>query len=155
MFLENIMLEITLVSLAMVLVSQILQKKLLDKKKMKANQEKMKEQQKRIKELSGKEDKKSKDEVEKLQGEMLELMNDSMRGTMKHMIVSFPIFIGVFWFLGATYGGEWINLPFSLPVVHRDFSFEITSTLGWLWWYIYSSLTLGIIANFAMKKFEK
>ncbi|MAG21981.1 MAG: hypothetical protein CL943_01570 [Candidatus Diapherotrites archaeon] len=151
----NVMLEIALVSLVMSGISQILQRKLMDKKGMKASQEKMKEQQKRIKELVGREDQQSKAEAERLQKEMLELMSKSMQGTMKHMVVSMPIFLGVFWGLGYLYSGALIQLPMAVPVLHRDLSFEITSAISWLWWYIYTSFSIGIVLNMVLKVLGK
>jgi uncharacterized membrane protein (DUF106 family) len=145
------MLEITVVSLGMVVISQILQRKLVDKGAMKANQDKIKEKQRRLKELVGKEDSKSKGEAEKLQREMMELLGQSMQGTLKHMLVSFPIFILIFWLLGQAYGGTVIHLPLSLPVIHRNFSFEITRTVSWLWWYIYSSLGISVALSLGLK----
>lgn len=151
MFLGNAMLEIALVSLAMVIVSQFLQRKFIDRKAVKASQDKIKEKQKRLKELLAKGDSKSKAEAEKLQNEMLQMLNDNMQGTMKHMLVSFPIFIAVFWFLGITYAGIAVQLPIAVPVMHRNFSIEITSSISWLWWYIYSSLIFGIIFSGGLK----
>ncbi len=155
MFLGNAMLEIALVSIAMVAISQILQRKLMDKKGMKEGQGKIKEKQKRMKELLGKEDQKSKEETERLQGEMLEIMNKTMKGTMKHMLVSFPIFILVFWALSATYSGTLVELPVAVPVIHRNFSFEITSSISWLWWYIYTSFSISIAFNIVLKIIKK
>lgn len=155
MFLGNAMLEIALVSTAMVAISQILQRKLMDKKGMKEGQAKIKEKQKRMKELLGKEDHKSKEESERLQGEMLEIMNKTMQGTMKHMLVSFPIFILVYWALGAAYSGTLIDLPVAVPVIHRNFSFEITSGISWLWWYIYTSFSISIAFSIVLKIIKK
>lgn len=155
MFLGNIMLEIALVSLVMVAVSQILQKRFIDKKAMKESQQKIKDNQKKIKELMGKEDKQSKEQAERLQQEMMGLMTQSMQGTMKHMVVSFPIFMVIFWLLSISYGSNVINLPTAVPVFHRDFSFEITSRISWLWWYIYSSLIISIVFNIGLKIWKK
>jgi uncharacterized membrane protein (DUF106 family) len=145
------MLEIAVVSIVMVSISQFLQRTLVDRKAMKENQEKMKEKQRRLKELVGKEDKKSKGEAEKLQKEMLELMGASMQGTMKHMLFTLPIFLGVFWFLSMTYSGVVIELPLAVPVIHRNLSFEITAGISWLWWYIYSSFIMSIVLNIGLK----
>lgn len=155
MFLGNAMIEIAIVSVIMVSVSQILQRKFVDRKAMKESQEKMKAHQKQLKELMGKEDNKSKAEADRLQKEMLESMSASMQGTMKHMLFSFPIFIAVFWLLGQAYAGTVINLPVAVPVLHRDWSFEITSGISWLWWYIYSSFILSIVLNIVLKVAKK
>ncbi len=155
MFLGNAILEIALVSIVMVTISQLLQRKFVDRKTMRENQEKMKENQKRLKELVGREDGKSKAEAERLQKEILELMSASMSGTMKHMVFSFPIFIAVFWLLSITYSGTVIQLPLSVPVIHRNLSFEITSSISWLWWYIYSSFIIGIVLNIVLKVIRK
>ena len=155
MFLGNVMLEIALVSLVMVGVSQVMQRKFIDKKMMKENQDKMKEHQGKIKELAGKEDGKSKAEAERRQQEMLELMNKTMSGTMKHMLFSFPVFIGVFWGLSYLFSGVLIEMPFAVPIIHRNFSFEITTTISWLWWYIYSSFAISMALNVLLKVLER
>ena len=155
MFLGNVMLEIALVSVVMVSISQILQRKFIDRKAMKESQQKIKDKQKKIKELMGKEDKQSREQMERLQQEMMELMTSSMQGTMKHMVVSFPIFIAIFWLLSISYSGNVINMPTAVPVIHRDFSFEITSRISWLWWYIYSSLMLSIVFQIGLKIWKK
>jgi len=151
----NAMLEIALVSLGVVALSQLLQWKFLDKKGMKEMQGKIKENQKKLKELMGKEDSKSKQEAERLQKEMLELMGKNMQSTMRHMIITFPIFIAVYWALGQAYGHSLLQLPFELPVVHRNFTFEITSGVSWLWWYIYTSLVFSIGFGIVKKVFGR
>lgn len=151
----NAIIEIALVSIAITIVSRMLQEKLVDKKKQKMHQDRMKENQKKIKELARRSDDGAKKEMEKLQTETLESMNAVMQGNMKYMLFSFPLFIVFFAVLGAVYGSTTIKLPFPLPVLHSDFSFEITSTISWLWWYIYSAMVAGIIINAITSAMEK
>lgn len=143
--------DIALISFAMAIVSQILQRKLVDRKKMKQTQEQMKAMQKQLQELAKQDNEKAKLESARIQNEMLKLMNESMKGSMKHMVVSLPIFFIVFAFLAGFYAGQLIQAPFPLPVVHRNFSFEITQTISWLWWYIYCSLAFSIIFSIILK----
>ena len=155
MIFGNPVLEIIGISFVMVCISQFVQRKLVDRKKMKSNQALMKEKQKRIKELMQKDDQKSKAEVERLQKEMLGLMNQTMQGTMKHMLFTFPVFIVVFWVLSIVYSGILIQLPFAVPVVHRNFSFEITAGISWLWWYIYTSFAFSILFSIVFKALKR
>lgn len=155
MFFGNPMVEIALVSLVMSIVSNAMQMKFGNKKAMKENQNKMKEKQKRIRELAGKNDHESKKEADALQKEMLELMNASMQGSMKYMLFSFPVFIVVFWLLSMGYSGMLIQLPIGLPVIHRNWAFEITSSISWLWWYIYCSFISSIIISIVLKAIKK
>ncbi|HLD58466.1 MAG TPA: EMC3/TMCO1 family protein [archaeon] len=147
--------DIALVSFAMAIVSQILQRKLIDRKKMKQSQEQMKAMQKQLKELAKQDNEKARQESARIQNEMLKSMNENMKGSMKHMVVSLPIFFVVFAVAGGLYGGQLVHLPFPLPVVHRDFSFEITATVSWLWWYIYCSLAFSIIFSIILKAVDK
>ncbi|MDD5148295.1 MAG: EMC3/TMCO1 family protein [Candidatus ainarchaeum sp.] len=143
--------DIAIVSFVMAIVSQILQRKFLDRKKMKESQEQIKQMQKRLNELLKKQDEQSKKEAMRLQNEMLQTMNAQMKGSMKHMLISLPIFWIVFAIVGALYLGVMITAPVALPVIHRNFSFEITQTISWLWWYIYCSIIFSIIISIVLK----
>jgi len=147
--------DIAIISFAMALISQILQRKLVNMKKMKASQAQMKEMQKKLNELLKKEDEQSKKEAARLQNEMLKAMNETMKGSMKHMLISLPIFWGIFAVAGAVYLGATINTPIALPVLHRDFSFEITPKVSWLWWYIYCSVGFSIVFSIILKIVDK
>ncbi len=143
----NAMAEIALFSVAITLVSRLIQEKLVDKKKQKIHQDRMKENQKRINELMKRNDEAAKKEMEILQGEALESMNVIMQGNMKYMFFTMPLFLAFYWVLGQWYGNAPITLPFPFPVIHRNFSFEITSTISWLWWYIYMGVIASILIN--------
>jgi len=151
----NAIVEIALGSVAITLISNWLRGKLTDVKKQKIQQQQMKENQKRISELAKRGDEASKKELEKLQTESLESMNAMMQGNMKYMLFSMPLYLVFFWVLGEAYGSQTITLPFPLPVIHRDWSFEITQTISWLWWYIYSAMVAGIIINAITNALEK
>ncbi len=150
----NEMAEIALFSIGISAVSRFIQEKLVDKKTQKLHQGKMKENQKKINELMKRNDDGAKKEMEKLQAEALESMNVIMQGNMKYMIFTMPLFLVFFAVLGSMYGGTIINLPFPLPVIHRNFSFEITSKISWLWWYIYTGIIAGILINMITSALE-
>jgi uncharacterized membrane protein (DUF106 family) len=151
----NATIEIALVSVVITIISRLLQEKLVDKKKQKEHQTIMQNNQKKINELMKKKDEASKKEMEKLQEEALESMNIIMQGNTKYMLFSMPLFLVFFAILGALYSNTTIHLPIPLPVIHRDWSFEITSTISWLWWYIYTSMAAGIIINAITSALEK
>ena len=149
------MIDIALATIAIALISRALQSKFVDRKKMKQQQADMKEKQKKVKELMQKTDQKSRLEMEKLQKEMLESMSESMQGSMRYMMISLPLFLGFFWVLGTAYEGALISLPFAVPIIHRNMSFEITASISWLWWYIYSMFAISIMINLALKAWDK
>jgi uncharacterized membrane protein (DUF106 family) len=147
--------DIAIVSFGMAIVSQILQRKLIDRKKTKESQAQMKQMQKQLNELLKHGDEKSKLESARIQNELLKLMNDQMKGSMKHMLVSLPIFWIVFAVIGTVYGNVQINAPLPLPVIHRNLAFEIIQVVSWLWWYIYCSLFFSVILSIILNAFDK
>lgn len=149
------MADIGLIAFVLAIVSQALQRKFLDKKKMKEHQDTIKEKQSKIKELASKNDVNLKSEIEKLELETMETMNLMMKNSLRHMVVTFIIIIPAFWWIGSTYAGTSVKMPFPLPVMHRDFSFEITQTLGWFWYYFYASLVSSLVLNALMNVLEK
>jgi len=157
----NPVVDIALAALIWVVVSQLLRRKLVDTKKLKREQARMKELQKQVQGLLKQNDEKSRQKADELQKEMLELMNRTMGGSMKPLLVTLPIIFVVYWVLGNMFSGIPIEIPFAVPVVHRmaEFpffgNFEITSTLSWLWWFIYCSILIGIVFNVAIKIIEK
>ncbi len=151
----NPMLDIGLIAFALAIVSQLLQRKFLDKKLMKEQQEQIKQKQQKIKELASKNDDKSKSEIEKLETEMLEITNVMMKGSLRHMMFSMAVFLPAFWLIGTMYNGTVINLPFPLPLIHRNLSFEISARMSWLWYYIYAGLVSNLVLNAVMNLMEK
>ena len=151
----NPMLDIGLIAFALAIVSQLLQRRFLDKKLMKEQQEQIKQKQQKIKELASKKDDKFKSEIEKLETEMLGITNVMMKGSLRHMMFSMAVFLPAFWFIGATYDGAVIYTPIPLPLIHRDFSFEITARMSWLWYYIYVGIVCNILLNAIMNLMEK
>lgn len=150
----NAAVEIAVFSVAITLVSRFIQEKLVDKKAQKTHQARMKENQKKISELMKRNDEVAKKEMERLQSEALESMNIMMQGNMKYMLFTLPLFFVFFAVLGSLYANIKINLPFPLPIIHRNFSFEITSSISWLWWYIYTGLVAGLLINFLTSVLE-
>lgn len=152
---------IVLVSFGMVLISQGLQRKLVDRKKLKRDQARMKDLQKQLKELLKENDEQSKKKADEMQKEMLGLMNSTMMGSFKPMMITMPIFLGIYWVLGSFYSGGLVELPIPLPVFHLmpEFpwiqSFEITDAISWRWWYIYSALISGLVINIILKMIDK
>jgi len=143
--------EIFAFSALLAVVSKVLQFTLMDRKAFLASQKQMKEQQKKMQELASKEDAESKKELESLQTQMLENFNKSIQMMGKMMVVSLVVFGPALYFLQAWFGGSLVQLPFPLPIVHRDLSFEITSTISWFWTYIYSSLVSSLIIGAILK----
>ncbi len=143
--------EIFVFSAILAVISKALQFVLMDRKAFLASQNKMKEQQKRIQELASKEDPESKKEMEKIQSEMLENLNKSMGGMLKMMVVSLIVFGPALVLLRGWYSADLVSLPFALPVIHSNLSFEITSTISWFWMYIYSSLLTSLVLGAILK----
>jgi len=154
---------ITLISVFLVVVSRFIQSKMVDKKKMKEMQKRSKEKQKRIKELIQRNDEQSKAEVQRLQQEMFADMGESMQGSMRYMMVSMPLFLGVFFLMGMFYGGMTIDAPFPLPKFQGFFLLNPLSWLpvglsiktGWLKLYFFSYLITSIVVSIALKIVEK
>ena len=155
--------DIVLISAVLVAVSRVLEAKIGNKKKMKESQQRMKEKQKQIKELAKRDDEKSKQEAQKLQQEMLQEMGESMQGSMRYMMISMPIFLVVFLFLGAAYGSTTLEALFPLPKFSGFFLLnpltwipvDFTTTTGWLKWYFFSYLIISIIVGIVWRAVEK
>ncbi len=147
-------LEIFVIGVCLAGVSKALQHVLVDRRSFLANQKKMQEQQKRLRELTGKQTEDSTKEMEKVQSEMMENLNKMMKDNLRIMMFSLVVFLPAFWVLGMLYNGGPVQTPFALPVIHRDFSFEITQFPSWLWVYIYSSLFGNLALGAVLKAFK-
>ena len=140
--------DIALIALGLALMSQIVRRKFMDPKKMKKERVEMKEKQKEIKELMKNDDQKSKTEVQRLQREIMELASGSMRGSMKMMLFTLPVYFLVFIFLRMSYTGIYFfSYPFALPLFGEQ--------AGWLDWYILSALVSAIVLGIIFKIVDK
>jgi uncharacterized membrane protein (DUF106 family) len=142
--------EIIAISGLLAVVSKIIQIKFIDKKKLKENQMKMKENQKLMKDLAGKEDPKSKNELERLEKEFMQTANETMKSSFRQMAFTTPIFLGAFWFLGATYSEQAFGLPVPIPWLGEN-GIELFSETNWLGLYFLSYLIITIILTAVIK----
>ncbi|MCX6798736.1 MAG: EMC3/TMCO1 family protein [Candidatus Diapherotrites archaeon] len=151
--------DIVLISAVLVAASRLLERRFVDKKKMKESQQRMKEKQKQIKDLMQRSDEKSKQDATRMQQEMLQEMSENMQGSLNYMMVSLPVFLVAFFFLGQLYGGKIFEAPFPLPQFHgfsiiNPFSWVpvgIGTETGYLRWYFISYLIISILLGIAMK----
>ena len=150
----NPMIDIFLISIVLVIFSKVLQRKFIDKDAMKKQQQEMKIKQKRIKELIEQKDDKSMQEANKIQQEMFEAMGKTMQGTMKHMMFSLPVFLGVFALIRMFYGEATIDLPIPIPWLGET-GIELFEQTNWFGWYFLSYLVLNIIIGIAEKLVKK
>ena len=154
--------DIALASVVVVAASRLLQSRLIDKEKQKAAQQRMKEKQARIKLLIKNNDEKSRNEMQKLQQEMLEEMNETMQGSMRYMMLSLPLFFGVYMAFGFFYGGMTLQAPFPVPRFANFFIFNPFTWVpagwgpetGWLKWYFITYLIISVALGIVLKARE-
>jgi len=92
----------------------------------------VKEKQTKIKELQ----KTNPQEANKMLNEVMALSSKQMRMNMKPMLLTLVVVGITLPWLGQTFPGVVVKLPFTLPYFGNDF--------GWLAWYIIVSIPLGI-----------
>ena len=145
--------DILLLSIGIAIVSQLFQIKFTDRKKMRTMQKEMKEKQKKMRGLSGKTDGNSLAELKKLEQEMMQSLNESMKHSMSSMIKLMPltvIFLFVYWLLGSTYGK--IAVPTLFPIS------IFKPAMGWIWWYVIcvfiASIVINVVTNAIENKME-
>jgi uncharacterized membrane protein (DUF106 family) len=149
----NPLVDIAFISFGLSVLVQALQRVLGSKQAMQKHQTGMKEKQEKMKVLMKNTDKQSQKELEKLQGEMLESMNDMMKGSMKMMVASMILFIPALWFLQGTYDGAVIALPVPMPWFVQGFDvlnigswgIEFYKQTNWLGWYFVTSLAFSLL----------
>ena len=151
----NPTIDIALVSVAGVCISQFLQHKMTDRKKMKEQQKKIGETQKKMNELMKKTDQKSQDELKRMQDDMMKTMNEMMGKNMKFMVVSMVIFLPLYYFLGAVYEKEIVNLPFPIPWLGGSNFIMLYTQTSWIGWYIFCSLVMSLLFSAALNFYDK
>jgi uncharacterized membrane protein (DUF106 family) len=118
-------------SAAITLVITIIYKFLANQNEMKQLKVSMKEKQSKIKELQ----KTNPQEANKMLNEVMALSSKQMRMNMKPMLLTLVVVSITLPWLGQTFPGAVVKLPFTLPYFEND--------LGWLAWYIIVSIPLG------------
>lgn len=149
----NPTIDIALISTGIAVVSQLFQIKFTDRKKMRTMQKGMKEKQKKMRELAGKTDGNSLAELKKLEQEMMQSLNESMKHSMSSMIKLMPltvIFLFVYWLLGSTYGTVAVPTLFPISI--------FKPAMGWIWWYVIcvfiASIAMNVITNAIENRME-
>ena len=149
----NPTIDILLLSIVIAIVSQLFQIKFTDRKKMRAMQKDMKDKQKKMRELAGKTDANAVAEIKKLEQEMMQSLNESMKHSMSSMIKLMPltvIFLLVYWLLGSTYGKLAVPTLFPINI--------LKPAMSWIWWYVIcvfiASIALNLITNAVENKLE-
>ena len=120
-----------LASAAITLAVTIIYRFLANQNEMRDLKISMKEKQSKIKELQ----KTNPDEANRMLNEVMALSSKQMRMNMKPMIMTLLVVSIALPWLGQTFPGAVVNLPFTLPYFGNDF--------GWLAWYIIVSVPLG------------
>ena len=115
----NPALDITVITVLTITASRMLQAKFMNPGAMESHKKTMNEKQAEMKKLMKDESQEATKKMEKLQKEMMELnaefMKKTMPGMFTMMLVSFPLFIGVLWYLSTSYAGITFPLPFGVP----------------------------------------
>ncbi|MBN2067808.1 MAG: hypothetical protein JW744_05050, partial [Candidatus Diapherotrites archaeon] len=86
-------------------------------------------------------------------------MGETMQGSMRYMMFSFPVFIGAFILLGMFYGSITFEAPFTVPKFENFFLLNPFTWMpvgwgystGWLKWYFISYLITSIILAAGLK----
>lgn len=124
-------LELLLISVGITFVISLNYRFLMDQNAIREIKERVKEKQEKLKEAQ----KNNPGEVNQLSTEILSLTNKQMKLTMKPMFLTL-IFISItFYFLRGMFPEAIVVLPFAIPFVGKS--------LGWLSWYIITSIPLG------------
>lgn len=158
--------DIALFSIAVVAFGRIVQEKIGSRKILKEHQEKVKEHQKRIQEITKNKDvsslsEKEKNEVQDLQTQMIKGTQEMMGSTMKQMMYTMPVFLGVFWVLQEFYSGAIVQLAVPVPFFSLVEPFpwitgiQLYSSTNWFGWYILVSLIVSLGINVILKGIEK
>jgi uncharacterized membrane protein (DUF106 family) len=142
--------DIILISSVLAIVTKIIQWKFLDMKAMKANQKEMKAKQEKLKLLMNKEDAQSKQEYDRLNKEMMALLNKTMQSSFKQMAINLPVFGIVFWWMGTQYSTESFALPIAIPW-WTETGFAFIDMTNWFGWYFVSYLVATIVIAILLK----
>lgn len=134
------LLTIFSVALAASIISNGLYKLMIDEAEVMALREQAKKLGNRLR--SGKI--RSLEEEEELRRELVKVSSRMMAITYKPMMLSFPIWIGFFFWLKSMYSGIYVaEVPSLLTRIFPLFKEQ----LGWLGWYIICSFPLSILTR--------
>ena len=124
-------LELLLISAGITFVISLIYRMFMDQNAIRDIKQNVKLKQAEMKEAQ----KTNPDQVDKITTEVLSLTNRQLKITMKPMFITL-IFISVaFYFLRGMFPEAIVVLPFALPFIGKS--------LGWLSWYIITSIPFG------------
>jgi uncharacterized membrane protein (DUF106 family) len=84
-------------------------------------------------------------EMARVNADMLRMSQKQFRENMKPMFASLFIFVIALGWLGSTFGGIEVALPFALPLLVATFPpVAFTATLNWFWWYLITILPVSM-----------
>lgn len=134
--------DLVLVAALYAVISQTLQTVLTNRREVRKNQKKMQEIQKKNKELMALGDKANPQDVERIQKEMMDNMQLTMKNMPKLMIANIIVWFPILELARHAYNGITVPLffPFNL----------IWATTDWFWYYALCSLIIGLFVNHVM-----
>jgi len=148
LLLEDPVLDIALIATMIVLFTFVVRKIMMDQSKQDNMKSKQKEINKRYQEAMKSGDQQRIKEAEKEYKELMGLIKDNLKDSLKPMYITFIPIIIVFWFLKDSYDG--VGNILTLPIL----GWELT----WFWWYIivaiFCSLIFEKIYNIARKQMQ-
>ncbi len=157
--LGNPVLEVAILTVALAIFSFAAQKKFVDQDQVKRDQKRLKEMQSEMKELMKKNDEASLKRLHKIEKEMLEATQGMMKGTMKVMLVTTPLFFGALWVFHTFFENLVVKLPVAIPwftnfdwgnlASWTQFQWYLeTNYLGWYFLlYLMTNIGLNLLYN--------
>jgi len=135
LLLEDPVWDIALIATMIVLFTFVVRKIMMDQSKQDNMKSKQKEINKRYQEAMKSGDQERIKKAEKEYKELMGLIKDNLKDSLKPMYITFIPIIIVFWFLKDNYDGvgNILTLPF--------LGWELT----WFWWYIIIAISCSII----------
>jgi len=137
-------LAIVVMAILVATISAWFTKKFVDQKRMKEIQAELNKHTKLLRESYKTQDPKKMEEAKKGEGKMYEMQSELMRMQFPMFYSLIPVIILFLWMQEAFGKGEIMNLPFTAPILNK-------ATLGWLGWYIFSTLPMNLIVRKAMR----
>lgn len=137
-------LAIVVMAIIVAVISAWFTKKFVDQKRMKEIQAELNKHTKLLREAHKTQDQKKIDEAKKGEGKMYEMQSELMRMQFPMFYSLIPVIILFLWMQQAFGTGDIVSLPFTLPYWNK-------AVLGWLGWYIFSSLPMNLLARKIMR----
>ncbi len=137
-------LAILAMAVIVAVISAWFTKKFVDQKRMKEIQAELGKHNKLLREAYKTGDEKKIAEAKKDESKLYELQSELMRMQFPVFYSLIPIIILFLWMQEAFGTGDIVQLPFTLPYWNK-------AVLGWLGWYIFSSLPMNLIVRKAMR----